>query len=194
MQSHLVCSFLSTPLNPYFTFVISHRQKNEWHNAFWLTSSPSLSTPVRAFHLRNISPLRWSHTEHGLHRARLVTKILFDSDYSQLKAGDVISALADDPRLVFVDDQQLFASSLTRLAATHKLTSSYGEIYTLITFLPIAEAKAAAARKLAKAGGLYLNNSPIRDPFLEVSRTDLLNDRMIVLRAGRDQHLILMLR
>lgn len=117
------------------------------------------------------------HTEHGLHRARLVTKILFDSDYSQLKAGDVISALADDPRLVFVDDQQLFASSLTRLAATHKLTSSY-----------------AAARKLAKAGGLYLNNSPIRDPFLEASRADLLNDRMIVLRAGRDQHLILMLR
>jgi hypothetical protein len=60
-----------------------------------------------------------------------VTKILFDSDYSQLNAEDVISALADDPRLVFVDKEQLFASSLTRLATTFKLSSSYGKIYSM---------------------------------------------------------------
>ena len=52
----------------------------------------------------------------------------------------------------------------------------------------------AAARKLAKSGGLYLNNSPIRDPYFEASRANLLDGRMMVLRAGRDNHLVLMLR
>ena len=78
-----------------------------------------------------MSPLMKPVAEHGLHRAQIVTKLLFDCDYSQLKAEDVISALEDDPRLVYVDKKQLFAFPLTRLATTYALTPSYGKICSL---------------------------------------------------------------
>ena len=59
-----------------------------------------------------------------------MTKILFDSDYTQLKTEDVIFAFEDDRRLVFVDKEQMFASPLTRVATTYNLVSSYCKFWT----------------------------------------------------------------
>jgi tyrosyl-tRNA synthetase len=53
-----------------------------------------------------------------------MTKILFDSNYSELKAQDVLTELRGDPRLVFCEEQRLLLTSVTKLAATFNLVPS----------------------------------------------------------------------
>jgi tyrosyl-tRNA synthetase len=61
--------------------------------------------------------------EDGLLRARAATKILFDSDYSELRANDIISAFSGDHRLVFCEEADL-ALPITKLAAQFRLVPS----------------------------------------------------------------------
>lgn len=46
------------------------------------------------------------------------------------------------------------------------------------------------ARRLAAAKGLYLNNN-IVDPKQVLRREDLIDERVVVLRAGKNKHLVL---
>lgn len=49
----------------------------------------------------------------------------------------------------------------------------------------------AVARNLVSSRGLYLNQVTIQDPQHKVTETDLLDDRFVVLRAGKDKLLLL---
>jgi tyrosyl-tRNA synthetase len=63
-------------------------------------------------------------TEDGLEAARVATNVLFGTDYSDLRAQDIVKSLANDPRLVFCTEDQLLGITLPNLAANFGLTSS----------------------------------------------------------------------
>jgi len=52
----------------------------------------------------------------------------------------------------------------------------------------------ATARQLALGKGLYLNNVPKPDVHFKLDRNHLVDGRVVILRAGKDKHLILALR
>ena len=63
-------------------------------------------------------------SESGVLRATIMTKLAFSSDYSKLRADDIISSFENDPRLVFVTMEELFQVPIVKLAARHGLVSS----------------------------------------------------------------------
>ncbi|KAI6157819.1 hypothetical protein BKA82DRAFT_4061984 [Pisolithus tinctorius] len=117
------------------------------------------------------------HGEDGLSAAKVATKVLFGTDYSSLRADQIIRSLRNDPRLVFCSQDEMFAELLPNLTAIHGLLPSK-----------------SAARQLVLAGGLYVNNVPVRDPRLRLTREGLLDGRVAVVRAGKDKHLVLVLK
>ncbi|KAF9227330.1 tyrosyl-tRNA synthetase [Gyrodon lividus] len=117
------------------------------------------------------------HGEEGLNAARIATEVLFSTKYPTLKADQIIQSLAGDPRLVFCSEEEIFGTSLPNLVANHKLAPSR-----------------SAARQLVQAGGLYLNNVAQRDPRFLLTRDVLVDGRVAIVRAGKDQHLVLALR
>ncbi|KAG6334658.1 hypothetical protein ID866_4425 [Astraeus odoratus] len=117
------------------------------------------------------------HGEEGLNAAKIATTVLFDTNYSSLRADAIIKSLNGDPRLVFCTENDMFNESLPNLVAMHKLLPSK-----------------TAARQLVLAGGLYLNNIPERNPHFRLTRDSLLDGRVAIIRAGRDKHLVLALQ
>lgn len=63
-------------------------------------------------------------SEHGLDAARTATQVLFGTDYTTLKAEQIIKSLTGDPRLVFCTEEEMFNTSLPNLVAKHQLASS----------------------------------------------------------------------
>ncbi|WFD00818.1 tyrosine--tRNA ligase [Malassezia yamatoensis] len=111
--------------------------------------------------------------EQAVFRARVATKVLFGSRLEELRVGDVITTFQNDPRLQTMP-RSILGTEIVNLAADSQLTTSKGE-----------------ARRLQKGGGLYLNNISLTDANRPLLATDLLNDRFIVLRAGKQQHRII---
>ncbi|KDQ21806.1 hypothetical protein BOTBODRAFT_99200 [Botryobasidium botryosum FD-172 SS1] len=116
------------------------------------------------------------HGEEGVKQAEATTRALFDTDPSNVRASDVIKALQNDPRLVLVPAAEVLDEPLTKLSSNFKQTRSRSE-----------------ARKLLLAGGLYLNNSRIQDVNKVLQQSDLIDGRLAILRAGKDNHLIIAL-
>ena len=137
-------------------------------------------------------------SEDGLSKAHLATKIIFNSDYTGLKAEEVALAFNGDPRLVLYDEAELYASTITKVAAAHGLVRSTCKPHTrnpLPTRTNQYTCSTAAARHLIDAGGLYINNQQIADHRnAKIDRSQLIDGRILVMRAGRDKHLIVMLR
>jgi len=117
------------------------------------------------------------HGQDGLDAARTATQVLFGTDYTTLKAEQIIKSLTGDPRLVFCTEEEIFNISLPNLVAKHQLASSK-----------------SAARQLAQAGGLYLNNKAQPDPHFLLTREVLIDGKVAIVRAGKDNHRILALR
>ncbi|KAF8070477.1 hypothetical protein FPV67DRAFT_1755986 [Lyophyllum atratum] len=116
------------------------------------------------------------HTDKGLLRARTLTNLLFESNYDGLTAHQITSAFEGDPRLVLVDEDELFNSPIMKLAARYRLVSS-----------------ASASRNLVQANGLYVNNRTVPETQFKIAKTELIDDRVAILRAGKDKLLILAL-
>lgn len=130
-------------------------------------------------------------SEDGLDAARIATQVLFGTDYTMLNAQQIIKSLTGDPRLVFCTEEEMLNTSLPNLAAKHQLASSKCKSYGCLpcsTNYPIA-----AARQLAQAGGLYLNNKAQRDPRFLITREALVEGKVAIVRAGKDNHRILAL-
>lgn len=49
----------------------------------------------------------------------------------------------------------------------------------------------AAARALVQAKGLYISNQPVEDHMTTVRPEDVIDERVVVLRAGKGKHLVL---
>ena len=63
-------------------------------------------------------------SEDGLDAARTATQVLFGTDYTTLKAEQIIKSLTGDPRLVFCTEEEMFNTLLPNLVAKHQLASS----------------------------------------------------------------------
>ena len=62
--------------------------------------------------------------ETGVLRATSVSKLLFSSEYADLKFEDIIASFGDDPRLVKVSRLEMLGTPITKLASKHGLVSS----------------------------------------------------------------------
>ena len=114
------------------------------------------------------------HGDAGLKAARTATKCLFDSNYDGLTATAIIEALSEDPCLVRIPKDVLLGTPVGKLAASHGLVSSN-----------------SAARALVQAKGLYISNQPVENHLSTVGPGDVIDERVVVLRAGKDKHLVL---
>ncbi|KZV76760.1 hypothetical protein PENSPDRAFT_622202 [Peniophora sp. CONT] len=112
------------------------------------------------------------HTENGLRHAHAATRVLFGTDLADVRAVDAIDALEGDPRLHTVQASDAIDAPVARLAQTVGLVKSFG-----------------AAKSLIKMGGLYLNGKPVS---LEktLDTADLLDGKLAILRAGKNNHAI----
>ncbi|KLO19441.1 tyrosyl-tRNA synthetase [Schizopora paradoxa] len=116
------------------------------------------------------------HGAEAVKRAQIATQVLFSTDLANISAHEIVLALGDDPRLKVVSSEDVMDKPISKLAGTYRLVSSNSE-----------------ANRLAASGGLYLNNKTV-EPKQLLQRTDLLDGRVAVVRAGKDKHLILALR
>ncbi|TFK44730.1 hypothetical protein BDQ12DRAFT_673472 [Crucibulum laeve] len=114
------------------------------------------------------------HRPEGVVRAETLTKLLFESDYSDLKAENIIAAFQGDPRLVMVDKSELLELPVAKLASKHSLVASN-----------------SAARSLVTSKGLYLNNTPVPELQFKITAERLINERIAIVRAGKDKLLVL---
>lgn len=116
------------------------------------------------------------HGAEAVKRAQIATQVLFSTDLANVSAGDIVLALQDDPRLKFTTSEDILNKPISKLAGSFKLVPSNSE-----------------ANRLAASGGLYLNNRTV-EPKQTLQQEDLIDGRVLVLRAGKDKHLILVLR
>ena len=104
-------------------------------------------------------------------RAQLATKLLFNTDVQGLTLDQVTFAFQDDPRLVYLDEEP---SGIAALAADIGLLPSRSE----------------ARRLVQKGGGLYVNGVQVTDVHAKLERQHMIQDRIIVMRAGKSNHKI----
>ena len=122
-----------------------------------------------------------------------MTKLLFDSNYVSLNAQDIVSAFRGDPRLVTVSADEIMNNPITKLAAKYGLVLSNCEcpwckLAEVNHFDPVSK---AAAKNLVASRGLYINNQPIHDSQYRAKTADLLDGKLLILRAGKDKMLVL---
>ncbi|KAI9511191.1 hypothetical protein F5148DRAFT_1274413 [Russula earlei] len=116
------------------------------------------------------------HTAEGVKRAKMITRVLFGTDVSVLNAEDVLGALAGDRRLFTISADEMFGTTVMRLTVSHGVTRS-----------------ASAAKSLVAMRGLYLNGRTV-DGERRVQPGDLIDGRLIIVRAGKDKHAVFSLR
>ncbi|KAF5321340.1 hypothetical protein D9619_001766 [Psilocybe cf. subviscida] len=114
------------------------------------------------------------HLEDGVRCAVTKSKLLFDADYSNLKAQDVLLAFEDDPRMVQIPMEEALDVPIIKLSAKYSLVATNG-----------------AAKNLVASKGLYLNNVPVASPQSKVEASDLIDGRVAIIRAGKDKLLVL---
>lgn len=112
----------------------------------------------------------------GLKRAKVATRVLFQSDVSDLAPEDVLAALEDDARLVKTGRDAAVGSSLTKLAVTLGLVKSRAE-----------------ANRAVAAGGFYLNGAKMTDKDRALTAEDLVGGRLALLAVGKTEKKVLYL-
>ncbi|KAI0268738.1 hypothetical protein BC834DRAFT_932939 [Gloeopeniophorella convolvens] len=112
------------------------------------------------------------HTGNGVRHATAITKVLFGTDVSTVNAEEVLGALADDPRLFPIPADEMYGTTVLKLAVNHNITKS-----------------ANAAKSLVAMRGLYLNGKPV-DAHTKVRPEDLIDGRLVIVRAGKDKHAV----
>ncbi|GJE95486.1 tyrosine--tRNA ligase [Phanerochaete sordida] len=114
------------------------------------------------------------HGEHALHKAQIVTRLLYESDYASITTADVLHALEGDPRLKRCPRAELLGAPVVKLCAAQGLVASNG-----------------AARDLVKGKGLYANNRVVPSPAHTLCADDLIDGRIAILSAGSKRRLVL---
>ena len=109
--------------------------------------------------------------QEACQRAQLATKLLFNTDVQELTLDQVAFAFQDDPRLVYLDEEP---SGIAALAVDIGLLPSRSE----------------ARRLVQTRGGLYVNGVQVTDAYAKLERQHMIQDRIIVMRAGKSNHKI----
>jgi len=146
----------------------------------------------RVFYLSKMALHTQRFVEQGVKQAETMTKLMFGSHYMDLKASDVISSFKGDPRLVISSIEDITGMPVTKLAAKYGLVSSNCG-YSLNVFKSVlTHYSKAVARNLVASRGLYLNNQTIQDAQYKITPSSLLDNKFVILRAGKDKMLILL--
>ncbi|CAO3673440.1 unnamed protein product [Umbelopsis vinacea] len=112
------------------------------------------------------------HGIESVSKAKTATKVLFGGDLVGIGADNIIQAFAHDSRrLRAAQLDQVLNVGVDAVAVLAGATRSKSE-----------------AQKLIKSGGIYLNNVKITDPRAKIQQSDLLNDKLCVLRIGKSSY------
>lgn len=133
----------------------------------------------------------WMFAEPGVRRAQLATKVLFGEDLSNVSGSDIVSAFEHDPtRMVKVDRTQVVNCYLDSVAALSKATRSKCKQPSSLTPAQksLVNKTIAEAQKLAKTGGIYLNNKRITNPRHVITEADLIDGHVCVIRTGKSSY------
>jgi len=117
------------------------------------------------------------HGKDGVRKAVAATAALYGSDFTSVRAADVVDALEGLPILHLLDEAELFGTSVLKLAVRCAIAPSNG-----------------AARQLVSAKGFYVNGRPITDTQLKLTSGDLIDNRLVILRAGKQKQVVIALR
>ena len=128
----------------------------------------------------------------GVRRAKLITTVLFGTDVTMLDAEEVLGALAGDRRLFTISADEMYGTTVQRLTVNHGITKSASTSLRSLGCLP-AHFSIGAAKSLVAMRGLYLNGQTV-DAHRKVQPGDLIDGRLIIVRAGRDKHAVFALR
>ncbi|KAI0001340.1 hypothetical protein BJV74DRAFT_897972 [Russula compacta] len=116
------------------------------------------------------------HTAEGVKRAKLITSVLFGTNVSVLKSEEVLEALAGDRRLFIISADEMYGTTVLRLTVNYGVTKT-----------------ASGAKALVAMRGLYLNGRTV-DAQTRVQPGDLIDGRLIIVRAGKDKHAVFALQ
>ncbi len=116
------------------------------------------------------------HGDEGLRVAVRTSSVLFGETMTGLKSDDLLKVFADAPAAE-LPASKVVNRSVVEVAADAGLCGSRSE-----------------ARRLVQAGGLYLNNRKVENIETRVAESDLIDGRLLVLRSGRKNHRLVMVR
>ncbi len=119
---------------------------------------------------------RMVHGEEGLQRAKRASMVLFGGSLEGVSADELEEIMAHVPSWK-APGEEILSLSVTELATRSGLTSSKGE-----------------AKRLIASGGLYLNNERVDSPAQKVEEKDLIDGRLLVLRKGKRNYLLIKAR
>lgn len=133
-----------------------------------------------------------------MRQAEAATAALFGSHAGNTtipNATDIIQALKPDLRLKIVNKEDILGQPLTKLAAQYGLTRSRGKELVPSSSVQCSNRRGFGcslgdARKVLAAGGLYLNSERVPEERL-LREGDLKDERISILRSGKDNHIIL---
>ncbi|KAF7376178.1 Tyrosine--tRNA ligase [Mycena sanguinolenta] len=117
------------------------------------------------------------HTKSGRVNAETMTKIMFETELRDVTAADVLKAFDGDRSVHMVDKEELMTVPVVKLAVKYGLASS-----------------ASAARVLVLSRGLYFNNKPVPEVQFTLRQMHLLNDELVILKAGKDKLAVLVVK
>jgi tyrosyl-tRNA synthetase len=117
------------------------------------------------------------HGAEQVARAERASSVLFGEDIATLPADDVLAVFEDVP------SAELAASALD------------GEGIGMVDLVSHAglAASRSDARRLVQSGGVYVNNRRMSDPYGRVTRTQAIEGRLLVIRKGQKQNVLLRL-
>jgi tyrosyl-tRNA synthetase len=110
---------------------------------------------------------RLVHGPDGLASAQRASAVLFGESMEGLRAEELLGVFADAPSCA-LPLERLRGAGMLDVAEAAGLCRSRGE-----------------ARRLAAAGGLYINNRRVDDPAAVLGEADIIDGRLVVLRSGK---------
>lgn len=132
-----------------------------------------------------------------MRHAQATSKALFESDLNEVKSSDIIAALKGDPRLHFLSESDLFPDTIVaKLAAQVNLVASNCKptCSSVAVSVGCLNPSLAAGKQLVNAGGLYMNNKRVKQIRQILTREDLLDGRMVILRAGSQKRAVVVMK
>lgn len=108
-----------------------------------------------------------------------------------MKAEDIIMAFQDDPRLVKASLHDITKTPLSKLAAKYGLVPSNCRFAKCSFSVMAYKQPTAASRALISSRGLYLNDKTVKTTQDVIQHSDLQDQKIAILRAGKDKILIL---
>ena len=118
---------------------------------------------------------RMVHGEHGLAVAKAATDVLFGGSIEGLTASDLESIFAD-VRSATLPVSEVIDKPLIEILAAAKMFASKGE-----------------ARRMLQQGGISLNNQKVTALDRTLTKADLIEGRLVVLRSGKKNFFLLKL-